>query len=98
MADTADGTPPYRNQDGTPFVYFDVAAAFGVWAGAIEIELAARILTPVPDGSAASEFVSTARLRCSPAAAEHLKSAIEQALQMLQEPQKGSAAASRTIN
>lgn len=38
----ADAPPPYRNADTAPFIYFDFAPTFGIIAGAIGIELAAR--------------------------------------------------------
>jgi hypothetical protein len=65
--------PPYRNRDDAPFIYFDAVAANGILAGAIEVELCARILTPLADSNdVLAEFISTARLRCSPNAANHL--------------------------
>jgi hypothetical protein len=61
-------------------VYFEFAPAFGVFAGAIQIELASRILTPRPGGAVDIEFVTSGRLRCSPAAAAHLRDAINKSL------------------
>ena len=40
----------YENVDTAPFVYFDLTPTHGILGGAIQIELAARILNAVPDG------------------------------------------------
>ena len=59
--------PPFRNTDTAPFIYFDVVAANGIMAGAIQIELCARILTPLARANdVIAEFIPTARLGCSP--------------------------------
>jgi hypothetical protein len=34
-----------------PLIYFDIIGAYGTMHGAIEVELATRILVPKPDGS-----------------------------------------------
>lgn len=78
--------PPYKNPDGTPFIYFDVVPVFGTMADAIQIELAARVLSPAPDQQIITEFVASGRLRCSPAAAIELREAINKALDMLAQP------------
>jgi hypothetical protein len=76
-----------KNTAAAPFVYFDNAPVFGGFAGHVEVELAARILMPTPgtDGRAGvnSDMACTAHLRCSPAAAMHLISALTEALKML---------------
>jgi hypothetical protein len=38
----------YENVDTAPFVYFDLSPTHGILGGAIQIELAARILNAVP--------------------------------------------------
>jgi hypothetical protein len=63
--------------------------------GAVEVELATRILVPKPDGSTEVKFVSTARLRCSAQAASNLRQALDTALKMLEQPQADPVAASR---
>lgn len=101
MADPADPTistnvPSYDDASDAPFVYFDIAPVFGTFNGAIQIELASRLLVPAPDGTVGIKFRTTGRLRCSPAAAGHLRDAIEAALKMLEQPQ--GAAASGKLN
>ena len=49
-----------------PLVYFDIVGAYGTMNGAVEVELATRILVPKPDGSTEVKFISSGRLRCSP--------------------------------
>jgi hypothetical protein len=100
MSETND-TPPgnvplYEDNSTAPFVYFDLVPTHGMMAGAIQVELASRILSPGPD-SVTVKFMTTGRLRCSPAAARHLMSALEAALKMLDEPQQSPAAASELI-
>ena len=82
--------PPYRCPDTAPFIYFDLIGAFGTMAGAVQVELAGRVLTPVPDGGVAIAFMTTARLRCSPAAAQNLREALDKALQMLEQPDQNA--------
>jgi hypothetical protein len=95
------GSPPlptYTNPDMTPFIYFDIAPTYGVMAGAIQIELAARTLVPVPaTGGVRVNFTTTAHLRCGPAAAALLRDAINEALKLYEQelPNTGAAAASR---
>ena len=89
MSDLPGGRPPpYKNHDGVPFVHFDLAAAYGMTNGAIQIELGARILMPTPDDKVAVEFATTAHLRCSPQAARFLRNAIDKALEMVAQPQE----------
>jgi hypothetical protein len=70
----------YENVDTAPFVYFDLSPAHGILGGAIQIELAARILNAVPDGGVEIKFITTGRLRCSPTAAMNLRNAIDATL------------------
>ena len=43
---TPPKTTPYEDNGLAPLVYFDISAAHGVMNGAIQIELASRILVP----------------------------------------------------
>jgi hypothetical protein len=85
----------YLDVTSAPIVYFDIAPAHGVMAGAIEIELAARTLNPLADGSVEVRFVTTARLRCSQAGGLHLRNALEAALKMLEVPEQVATAGSK---
>ncbi|MBI5131138.1 MAG: hypothetical protein HZA66_16985 [Rhodopseudomonas palustris] len=76
-------------------VYFDIAPAHGVMANGVEVELAARTLNPLPDGSVEVKFVTTARLRCSQAGALHLRNALDAVLKMFEASQQSPAAASK---
>jgi len=90
--------PPYEDLAAAPFIYFDIVPAHGTMAGAVQIELASRILIPHPGGTVEVKFVSIARLRCSPAAATNLRDAIDSALKtlvMLELPQQSPAAAAK---
>jgi hypothetical protein len=88
----------YEDTGGlTPLVYFDIAGAYGTFQGAIEIELATRILVPKPDGSTDVKFLSSGRLRCSPAAAVNLRNGLDAALKML-EPQQTNPVAASELN
>lgn len=78
-----------------PLVYFDIIGAYGTMHGSIEIELATRILVPKHNGSTEVKFLSSGRLRCSATAAANLRSAIDAALKMLEQPQPDPVAASR---
>ena len=76
------------------FVYFEGATCFGACAGAIQIELGAKVFNAAADGSVATEVVTVAHLRCSPAAATSLRDAIDQALALaMAEAAAGEAAA-----
>jgi hypothetical protein len=63
-----------------PFIYFDGVVAMGMNFGAVQIELAANVLVPAPDGGAPAQVVISAHLRCSPNAAADLRQAIDKAL------------------
>ncbi|MEA2830734.1 MAG: hypothetical protein QOF22_1482 [Bradyrhizobium sp.] len=78
-----------------PLIYFDIIGAYGTMHGAIEVELATRILVPKPDGSTEVKFLSSGRLRCSSNAATNLRHALESALKLLEQPQPDPVAASR---
>src|SRR5262249_6505878 len=90
--------PPYKDGATAPIIYFDGVACFGVLNGTIQIELASRILVPLPDGGARPEFICAGRLRCSPNAAMQLKDALEKALQMLQQTQPSPAIDGSKLN
>jgi hypothetical protein len=79
----------------TPVVYFDIVGAYGTMNGAVEIELATRILVPQPDGSTQVKFLSSGRLRCSATAAANLRNSLDAALKMLEQPQADPVAASK---
>lgn len=89
--------PPYIDAGTAEFVYFDVAPTFGVMNGAIQIELASRILIPGPEAPE-SRFLMTGRLRCSPAAAGNLRDAINSALEQLEQLQQGQVATGSKLN
>ena len=90
--------PPYEDVTTAPYVYFDAVAAHGVMNGAIQIEVAARHLEAIPAGGVIVKFATSARLRCSPAAANALRESLEATLKMLEQPQPAPAAASSTLN
>lgn len=100
MADQENPKPPadliYEDTGAmAPLVYFDIVGAYGTMNGAIEVELASRILVPKPDGSTEVKFLSSGRLRCSAQAASNLRNALDAALKMLEQPQAEPVAASR---
>ena len=41
-----------------PLIYFDIVGAYGTMNGAVEVELATRILVPRPDGTTEVKFIS----------------------------------------
>jgi hypothetical protein len=53
---------------------------------------------PRPDGTVASEFLTTGRLRCSPTAANHLRNAIVKAIEMLSLPTRATTETMGEIN
>ncbi|MGH6705137.1 MAG: hypothetical protein ACREC2_01520 [Bradyrhizobium sp.] len=86
----------YADTGVAPLIYFDGVACHGALHGVVEIELAARIMSPTADGGVEIKFIPTCRLRCSPAAAESLRQSIEIAIKMAQQAlQQPPAAASR---
>jgi hypothetical protein len=90
--------PAYRDSEIAPIIYFDVVPALGTMNGAIQIELASRTLAPLPDNQAQVTFMTTGRLRCSPAAATALREAIDKALKMLQQPQEAVTVSTGRLN
>ena len=101
MADR-DTKPPdviYEDTGGVaPLVYFDIVGAYGTMHGAIEIELATRILVPKPDGTTEVRFLSSGRLRCSPTAATNLRNGLDAALKMLEQSQQPDPVATSKLN
>jgi len=100
LADQENPKPPagliYEDTgSAAPLVYFDIVGAYGTMHGAVEIELATRILVPKPNGSTDVKFLSSGRLRCSPNAAINLRNALDAALKMLEQPQPDPVAASK---
>jgi hypothetical protein len=97
MTETAKNNelPVYENVDTAPFVYFDISPAHRIMGGAIQIELASRILNAVSDRSVEIKFITAGRLRCSPTAAMNLRNAIDAALKMLEQPQQSPVAAAK---
>ena len=75
-----------------PLVYFDIVGAYGTMNGAVEVELATRILVPKSDGSTEVRFISSGRIRCSANAATNLRNGIDAALKMLEQPQASAGA------
>ncbi|HVV43294.1 MAG TPA: hypothetical protein VHC94_19770 [Nitrobacter sp.] len=91
---TADAIT-YVDNNLAPVITFDIAPAHGVLAGGVQVELALRTLNPLPDGSVETKFVTSGRLRCSAAAAMHLRNSLDAALRMLEQPQPSPAAAAK---
>jgi hypothetical protein len=79
---TSGPAPLLKNASAAPFVYFDNVPVYGTLYGNFEIELAARVLTPKPDGSVTGEMVCVGHLRCSAGAALILVDALTKALDM----------------
>lgn len=69
-------------------VYFDNVPTYGILNGAIQIELTATVLRPNGTGGVASVPTDAGHIRCSPSAAVELLTAIQAALNMLQDQQK----------
>jgi hypothetical protein len=81
-ADDPTPVPPYVNSSTAPFVYFDVAATFGLFNGAILIEVACQTLAHSPKG-VIRELLCTGRLRCTPAGARSLRDALNAARSLM---------------
>jgi hypothetical protein len=89
----------YQDTGGAaPLIYFDIVGAYGTMHGSIELELATRILIPKPDGATEVRFLSTARLRCSAAAAANLRNGLDAALRMLEQTQQPNPVAASKMN
>ena len=89
----------YEDSGGAaPLIYFDIIGAYGTMNGSIELELATRILVPKPDGTTEVRFLSTGRLRCSPAAAVNLRNGLDAALKMLEQSQQPNPVAVSRMN
>jgi hypothetical protein len=92
----------YRNTETAPVVFFDGPVAWAVLDGVIAIELGVRAMVPVGEGEgevgAETEGHIAARIRCSPAAARHLRDVIIQTLDMLDRPQNAAATALGKLN
>jgi hypothetical protein len=80
--------PTLKNGPAAPVVYFDGAPCYGAMNGVVEIELAARYMTPRSDNTAAVDITCVAHLRCSANAAVNLRDALNQAIEMLNAPPK----------
>lgn len=93
-------TTTYEDNGDAPLVYFDISAAHGVMNGAIQIELASRVLVPGHADAVDTRFRATGHLRCSPAAAMHLRDSLNAALKMLDQPQQmpSASAVGSTLN
>jgi len=105
MTETNPGSDPespileYEDIPTAPMIYFDTPVAQGVTNGAIHIELAGRIMIPIPKSRGVMfKVVTTARLRCSPTAAAMLRKSIDEALKLAQQPATTAAGAAPTLN
>ena len=74
-----------RNAERAPFIYFDGVASYGISSGAVQIELAANILSPEGTDTK-TDAVMTAHLRCSLAAAVALREALNKIFEVLNLP------------
>lgn len=79
---TSSASPLLKNAATAPFVFFDNVPVYGSIGGIIEIELAARMLMPKPDGAIIADMSCAAHLRCNPMAAIMLIDALQKALDM----------------
>jgi len=101
MSETTTGAPAapaYQERFDAPVVYFDFVAANGIMNGAIEIELAHRVLTPGAGTDVKIHLTTSGRLRCSPTAARGLIEGLQQALKMLEQPQAPASATATKLN
>lgn len=80
--------PLLKNAGAAPLVYFDSVPVHGTFCGHIEVEIAARMLMPKPDGSVIVDMACTAHLRCSPQAARMMIETLTNALAMLERSQQ----------
>lgn len=93
MTDAPINTPPFEDTANAPFIYFDISPAYGILNGAVQVELASRILIPDASGPIEIRYRTSGHLRCSPTAAALLRDTLDAALKMLEQPQQGQAAA-----
>lgn len=99
MSDPKSTVPPYEDLATAPVVYFDVVGANGIMNGAVQIELAQRILVPVAGSNDVTiKFATSGRLRCSPTAAKLLIDSLGAALEMLDKAQQQPTAAGSKLN
>src|SRR5215468_11120982 len=77
--------PTFENRTDVPTIYFDIAPAYGVMSGIVQVELGARILVPHHDDSVDVRFISCGRHRCSAAAAVELRNALDAAEKTVQQ-------------
>jgi len=77
-----------RDAPHAPFIYFEVAPAFGLTHGVINLTLSAHRTLMQPDGKVTTEQVVVAYLRGSVQAARSLRQAIDNAL-LLATPSEG---------
>ena len=90
--------PAYEDSHTAPFIYFDIIGANGTMNGAIQIELASRILIPDPSGPVEVRFRTTGHIRCSPFAAAQLRDSLDAAIKMMGQPQQQSAETGGALN
>ena len=99
MADEVAPPPPYDDAPNAPVIYFDIVGANGIMNGAVQIEIAQRILVPTAGSDEVSvKFVTSGRIRCSPAAAQFLINALQNSLAMMAQSQPQTAVAPNALN
>ena len=79
--------------ESAPFIAFDIAPPYGTLSGALQIELAARVIEVLENGSTSTALRCVAHLRCTPAAAQSLLAAIDGALKLASQNQINPVAA-----
>jgi hypothetical protein len=90
---TPTAAPLLKNAALAPFIVFDNVPVYGSLAGNVEVELAARMLMPKPDGGVGTDMGCTAHLRCSVQAATLLREALDKAIAMATRKPKPAPAA-----
>jgi hypothetical protein len=75
--------PMLKNTATAPILYFDGVPTYGIFAGNLEIDLAARVLVPKSDGNIGGDMICVAHLRCSRQAATMLRDTLNNVLEML---------------
>lgn len=71
----------WRQVSAAPHIHFDLVPALGLFNGSFQIELYARVLTPTEMDHPDVTAECTARLRCTRAAAESLRDALNTLLE-----------------